>query len=183
MAGLAQRITFSGRLAPQQVKNELLTCQAIVLMSDFEGLPVALLEAMAVGVVPVVRTIPSGIPELVLHERTGLLVDDQPTNAASALVRLAGDPDLWECCSQAGRELVLRRYSEEACYRRWLSVIHELDSRSAVRYPLRAPLRFALPEGDPRFTAGYPPYRPPWVRVAERLKNRLRMAARVVLRK
>lgn len=183
MAGLAQRITFTGRLGPQEVKNELLTSQAILLMSDFEGLPVALLEAMAVGVVPVVRAIASGIPELVLHERTGLLVDDQPVNAASALVRLAGDSRLWECCSQAGRALVLQRYSEEACYQRWLSVVHELDGRSTARYPLRIPWRLAVPEGDRRFTAGYPPYRPPWLRVAVRLKNRLRMAARVVLRK
>lgn len=43
-------------------------------MPDFEGLPLALQEAMATGVVPVVREIESGVPELVHHESKGLVV-------------------------------------------------------------------------------------------------------------
>ncbi|MDM7951648.1 MAG: glycosyltransferase family 4 protein [Cyanobium sp. CZS 25K] len=48
-AGLSEAITFTGPLAPDQVKARLLDAQAILLMSDFEGLPIALLEAMAAG--------------------------------------------------------------------------------------------------------------------------------------
>jgi colanic acid/amylovoran biosynthesis glycosyltransferase len=68
-------------------------------MSDFEGLPVALLEGMAAGVVPVVRSIPSGIPELVHHEKTGLLVPNEPTQAAEALIGISRDPALWQHCA------------------------------------------------------------------------------------
>jgi colanic acid/amylovoran biosynthesis glycosyltransferase len=62
---------FHGRVPPEQVQPLLQRSQAILLMTAFEGLPVALLDAMAAGVVLVVRAIESGIPEQVHHERTG----------------------------------------------------------------------------------------------------------------
>ena len=54
----ADRIQFHGRVPTVQM-------QPLLRMSGIEGLPVALLEAMAAGVVPVVLSIESGIPELV----------------------------------------------------------------------------------------------------------------------
>ncbi|MEA5442414.1 glycosyltransferase family 4 protein [Cyanobium gracile] len=126
-AGLCEAITFTGPLAADQVQARLLESQAILLMSDFEGLPIALLEAMAAGVVPVVRRIPSGIPELVDHERTGLLVSEDPEEAARALLRLADDPDLWQRCSKAARGLVAQHYSADGSYKQWRHLLEELD--------------------------------------------------------
>ena len=138
-SGLKHRIHFLGRLTPSEVQVELRQAQAVLLMSDFEGLPVSLLEAMAVGVVPVVRSIPSGIPEIVFHEVTGLLVNGQPENAAEGLCRLADDSALWHRCSFAGREHVLENYSEDASYKLWLNAIQDLYSESIVDYPVRLP--------------------------------------------
>jgi glycosyltransferase involved in cell wall biosynthesis len=155
-AGLANRITLTERLAPKQVKQELLDAQAILLMSDYEGLPVALLEAMAAGVVPVARNIPSGIPELVHHNRTGLLVDDDPEMAAQALSRLASEPTLWQTCSAAARHLVADCYNEDVCYQRWRELIDNLYTSSKVRYPLFIPDLSNLPAHDSLLGAGYP---------------------------
>ena len=110
-AGLPGRIQFHGRIPPEQVQLLLQCSQAILLMSDFEGLPVALLEAMAAGVVSEVRAIESGIPELVLHERTGLLVGNDPAEAAAQLVRLSGDSQLWQHCCTNSRALVQEGYN------------------------------------------------------------------------
>jgi len=170
-SGWAHRIAFTGRLTPKQVKQELVDAQAILLMSDFEGLPVALLEAMAAGVVPVVRNIASGIPELVHHERTGLLVDDQPEVAAQALSRLACDPTLWQDCSVAARQLVAKHYSEDVCYQRWRAFIDKLSSTSLVRYPLIIPDLSDLPVHDARLGAGYLSHKSWCERVASRLKR------------
>lgn len=134
--GLGDRIHFVGRLEPSAVRARLAQCQAILLMSDYEGLPVSLLEGMAAGVVPVARAIPSGIPELVKNNETGLLVNATPEQAATAIVHLANNPDLWSRCSAASISLVAERYSEEACYKRWLDVIAELCKRSSIRYPI-----------------------------------------------
>jgi glycosyltransferase involved in cell wall biosynthesis len=170
-SGLTSRIIFTGRLAPMQVKRELFDAQAILLMSDFEGLPVALLEGMAAGVVPVVRNIPSGIPELVHHERTGLLVDGQPELAAQALSRLAHDPTLWQSCSVAARQLVSECYSEDVCYQRWRKLIDKLSFTSTARYPLVIPDLLELPVHDPRLGAGYPIPKVWYLKVASRLKR------------
>lgn len=79
------------------------------LTGDQEGLPVAILEAMALGK-PVVSTIHAGIPEAVEHERTGLLSHETDTTAMAVnIVRLAMDPTLrqsygalaWQRCKES----------------------------------------------------------------------------------
>ncbi len=147
--GLGDRIHFLGRLEPPAVQAELAQCQAFLLMSDFEGLPVALLEAMAIGVVPVVRAISSGIPELVKNNQTGLLVDDTPEQAAAAIIHLANHPDIWSQYSTAGKLLVAQKYSEEVCYQRWLDIIVKLCDRSTIQYPIPIPRKIPLPPLHP----------------------------------
>jgi glycosyltransferase involved in cell wall biosynthesis len=63
-AGLMEAIRFTGRVSLEDVHNYLSEAQAILLMSDFEGLPVALMEAMAMGVVPVARAIPRSLSHI-----------------------------------------------------------------------------------------------------------------------
>lgn len=138
-AGLVDRIRFTGRLPPDAVGLHLQGAQAILLMSDFEGLPVALLEGMAAGVVPVARSIASGVRELVRDGTTGLLVDDSSTNAAAALVRLADAPERWEALSAAARRLVVERYSDTVCFGRWRRLLGELTEAATPRYPLAVP--------------------------------------------
>ncbi len=147
--GLSEHIHFLGRLEPSAVQAKLSQCQTILMMSDYEGLPVSLMEAMAMGVVPVARAIPSGIPELVKNNETGLLVDATPEHAAAAIIRLADTPDLWSRCSAASRSLVVERFSEEACYQLWLDVIAELCERTTVRYPIAIPNKIPIPPAPP----------------------------------
>ena len=168
-AGLGERIHFHGRVPPEQVQPLLQRCQAILLMSDFEGLPVALLEAMASGVVPVVRSIESGIPELVQHERTGLLVENDPVEAAAALLRLSHTPTLWQHCSTQARALVQAGYAADQCFERWLGVIGQHQNAGRPRAPIRTrDLRRFLPLADPRFQSQYPSPPPRWSRLHPR---------------
>jgi len=156
-AGFADHIHFQGRVAPEQVQPLLQLSQAILLMSDFEGLPVALLEAMAAGVVPVVRAIESGIPELVQHEHTGMLVGNDPAEAAAELVRLSREPVLWQSCSIQSRALVGAGYGEDHCFDRWLELIVKGRAAAPPRFPISTTnLRRLLPLADPRFQGQYP---------------------------
>jgi len=71
-----------------------------------DGIPVALMEAMAFAR-PVVASAVSGIPELVEHERSGLLVDpDDDDSLTAALARLAGDTALRLRLGAAGRRRI-----------------------------------------------------------------------------
>jgi glycosyltransferase involved in cell wall biosynthesis len=87
-----------------------------------EGLPLAVVEAMAIGL-PVVATTVGGLPEVVEHGRTGLLVGpDDPEALARALAELLGDPDRARRMGAAGRERVERLYSTAAMVDRLVEV-------------------------------------------------------------
>lgn len=84
------------------MRVELAEAQAFVLAprvlatGNRDGIPNALLEAMAAGV-PVVTTAVSGVPEVVRDGQTGLLVGpDDPAALAATLARLLDDPALSE---------------------------------------------------------------------------------------
>ena len=69
-----RRVRFLGALANTHVQQVFAGSDVFMLASDYEGLPVSLLEAMAQGCVPVVTDIRSGIPELVQDGVNGFRV-------------------------------------------------------------------------------------------------------------
>jgi colanic acid/amylovoran biosynthesis glycosyltransferase len=70
---LGEYISVAGPVGHSRVKEELEACDLFVLPSFAEGIPVALMEAMASGI-PVLSTDLMGIPELVEHGISGILV-------------------------------------------------------------------------------------------------------------
>lgn len=114
--GLGGRVRVLGGRPRPDVARLLREADVAVLASHptkdgkREGIPVALMEAMAAGL-PVVSSALSGIPELVEHDRTGLLVPPADAAAlAGALAHLAADPALRQRMGAAGRETVEREF-------------------------------------------------------------------------
>ena len=70
---LRKIVRITGWISSTEVREELLASRALVLPSFAEGLPVVIMEALAVGR-PVITTIIAGIPELVEDQRNGWLV-------------------------------------------------------------------------------------------------------------
>jgi glycosyltransferase involved in cell wall biosynthesis len=99
------------------VAEQLARADVFVLSSRSEGLPMAILEAMAAGL-PVVATAVGGIPELVADGETGLLVPPGDADAlAEALRRLVADPELRRRLGDAARTRVEERFSLAATRR------------------------------------------------------------------
>ena len=89
-----QDVIFAGSQTPDQVRRLLGQSSIFALASRKEGLPVAILEAMAQGLA-IVATRVGGIPELIQPEVSGLLVDvDDEIALADALERLIRDQTL-----------------------------------------------------------------------------------------
>jgi colanic acid/amylovoran biosynthesis glycosyltransferase len=120
--GLRHKVRFHGALSSEQVRALLYECDLFVLaavrtrVASFrtgymDGIPVSLMEAMATGL-PVVATSISGIPELVIDGRTGILVaaGDVP-ELAGAIVRLCKDPELGARLARRARSLVAERFN------------------------------------------------------------------------
>jgi glycosyltransferase involved in cell wall biosynthesis len=90
--GLGARIRFLGSRG--DVPALLPGLDVFVLSSRYEGLPIALLEAMAAGVACVATAV-GGIPEVIEHAASGLLVPPaDPSALAAALAKVLEDPDL-----------------------------------------------------------------------------------------
>lgn len=124
--GLENQVTFLGGLAHHEVSPWMRTLDAFVLAcktdanGDQDGIPVVLMEAMSQGV-PVVSTRLSGIPELVIHDDTGLLAT--PANAeslADELMRLVQSPPLASRLVENARLHVEREFGQEVNLRRLL---------------------------------------------------------------
>ena len=122
--GVAERVSLLGALSAEDVRARLAEARAFALPSirlpsgRMEGIPVALMEAMASGV-PVVATRISGIPELVQDGVTGLLVEPHdPAGLAAALDSLLSDETLAAELALNGRRLVEGSFNLEVEARR-----------------------------------------------------------------
>jgi glycosyltransferase involved in cell wall biosynthesis len=118
--GLSGRVRFHGPMAEPEVAALLDVADCFVLASvvaadgQMEGVPVALMEALAAGV-PVIATRLSGIPELVRDGETGLLAEPgSATDLRRALVALLADPAGSRARAAAGRRLVEVEYDLRA---------------------------------------------------------------------
>jgi glycosyltransferase involved in cell wall biosynthesis len=122
--GSPKEVRLLGELRPKDVQKRLPQYHAIVLLSDYEGLPVAILEAMAVGLVPVCTPARSGINELVIDRHTGLIVENREESFVSAIRELSQNLTLWRSLSTQAREQVLT-FDAESCAGKWAGVLNQ----------------------------------------------------------
>jgi len=88
-----KNVSILGHLPNSQVAEHLRNNDIYLLLSDYEGLPLSLLESMGEGLVPVVPTMDSGISEVVTPENGICLRVTTPECAVSALKHLVQNPD------------------------------------------------------------------------------------------
>jgi colanic acid/amylovoran biosynthesis glycosyltransferase len=121
-SGLSDRVSLTGQALKQEdipafMHGGDVYCLPCVWAkdNDVDGLPQMLMEAMACGL-PAVSTRLVGIPDLILHEETGLLVEpEQAEPIADALQRLKDDPALGARLAAAGRARVLEHFDLSNC--------------------------------------------------------------------
>lgn len=109
---LGSHISITGWINGDQVREEMLSARAMVLPSFAEGLPVVVMEAMALRR-PVLTTYIAGIPELVRHGETGWLFPAGDVEALAAALEacLAATPVQLEAMGEAGHQRVLARHA------------------------------------------------------------------------
>ena len=133
--GIEQQVRFLGWQSQQQVHEALDRADLLVAASvtaenaDEEGIPNVLKEAMAVGV-PVVSTRHGGIPELVEHGVSGILVPERDAQAlAVQLAELAAHPERRAELADAGRARVEQDYDIERLNDRLATLFAGLSRR------------------------------------------------------
>jgi glycosyltransferase involved in cell wall biosynthesis len=117
--GLQESVSFAGWRT--DLPRVLPALDVFALTSVSEGLPLAILEAMACGL-PIVSTAVGDIPVVVENERAGYLVPSGDASALAArLSQLARDPDRRNALGVFGRRVVAERYSRSSMVSRYLT--------------------------------------------------------------
>jgi L-malate glycosyltransferase len=121
------------------VPRILASLDLFVLSSRMEGLGSSIMDAMA-SRLPVVATQAGGIPELVIHRETGLLVPPKdPQAMAQAILKLYLDKALAGRLAQRGFEVVHERFSAEAMAMKIIRVYERIASGKGVRLGGQSP--------------------------------------------
>ena len=106
--GIIQQIEFCGRLGRQQIASLYRQADLMINPSRIDNSPNSIIEALGSGL-PVVSTRAGGIPKLVKHDETALLVDlESPEAIAKATLQLLADPELRHRYSENGIEFSRR---------------------------------------------------------------------------
>lgn len=116
----ADLVEFTGWVSDDEAMDHLRAASVLTLPSESEGLPKAVQEAMARGVVPVVTPVGS-LPDIVRDGENGVLLDDDdPETVARAIVRALEDDDT---LSTAARKTVEREFGYETVRARFEEVV------------------------------------------------------------
>jgi colanic acid/amylovoran biosynthesis glycosyltransferase len=123
--GISEHVIFEGARSHERVLELYRNADIFALASFAEGIPVVLMEAMALGI-PCVSTRITGIPELIEDGISGLLVPAADQEAlAEALGRLVEDPDLCARIGLAARAKVVKDYNSLLNIRRVKALFEE----------------------------------------------------------
>lgn len=135
---LTDCVSITGWIDAARVREELLASRALVLPSFAEGLPVVLMEAMALSR-PVIATWVAGIPELV-DASCGWLIAPARVDALAVALRecMSADAATLERMGDVGRQRVLARHNVDRETARLAAAMaasagHSVDARSEVR--------------------------------------------------
>ena len=122
------RLRMLGRLQSHEIYAELLDHHVNCLMSDYEGLPLSLLEGLACGCIPVMTQIESGVSEILRHDENALMSPLRaPAMMADNLHRLFRDNALRKrLAEQARPTLVSNRLTSSQMVDRYEEVLNQM---------------------------------------------------------
>jgi len=113
--GLAEVVDFIGWVAPEQVPALINTTTVVVMPSRREPFGLVALEAAQMAR-PIVATRVGGLPEVVEHEQTGLLVENENVHQlAESIARLLEHPETAVRLGQTARRRAIERFSWDHC--------------------------------------------------------------------
>ncbi len=124
--GLSDRVRFLGWR--DDARRIMAALDVFLLPSLWEGFGLVLLEAMSKQR-PIIATDVSAIPEIVQHNKTGLIVPPRDADAlAAAMRRLLDDPDLRQQMGRAGFQRLQTTFTEQKMVERTTALYHQVLS-------------------------------------------------------
>jgi len=133
----AGHVTLGSHLSRSALFAAICEHDVFLMASDHEGGPLTLLEAMAVGLVPVCNDTPCLVQEVV-HAENGFIIPRQPERYAEALSTLHRDRPRLERMSHASRQIISDQYGLEAMAQRYVDFLRALaPTPTTVSWPAK----------------------------------------------
>jgi glycosyltransferase involved in cell wall biosynthesis len=144
--GLDGVFTLSPAKKPDEVRRCMQSHDVFLLPSAYEGLPLALIEALSCQMAAVVSDLPSGIWEIVDRQSAMIVPIDGPEGYAEAIIRLWREPNLGCRLGERAREVFLEGFSLEVLGPKWFQVLGVEKGKSPpeVAWPEKIALRQPL---------------------------------------
>lgn len=139
-------VHFKGAVAPSEIQEVMSHHHIFTLMSDYEGMPIALMEAMACGLVPICLSENSGVNEIIKNGINGFIVNDRDLDYQEKLRLLQQNTDLWSIMSQNAVKTIKENYSTEITHKKWADLLISL-LENKISSPIM-PRKIIL-DGDP----------------------------------
>lgn len=136
---LGEKLKYGGLLKIDEIFPALLKHHVFILLSDYEGLSISLMEAMGCGLVPICTKTRSGAMEIIRHNENGLLVDNREADFINAVKRLKYEKGLWLRLSKAARETIEREYTIQDCASKWAEFLTNLLKKSKPKSSIHIP--------------------------------------------
>ena len=127
---LESKVIITGWISSEQVQQELLSCAALVLPSFAEGLPVVIMEAMALSR-PVITTYIAGIPELVIDGENGWLIPAGSLESLTTAIQelLHSNEESIRDMGERARKRVIKRHDIDIEARKLVSFFKECKAK------------------------------------------------------
>jgi len=141
-SGVHHKVHYKGVSKPSEMLDVMCQHQVFTLMSDYEGMPIALMEAMACGLVPVCLYEDSGINEIINHGVNGFIVKNRQEDYQAKLKILQDSPELFKTMSINAISTIQNKYSSEITHKKWFELFQNLKSfpTKKIKLPKRIKL-------------------------------------------
>ena len=140
------KIFYKGVVPNENIFEIISKYQSFILLSDYEGLPISLLEAMSCGLVPICTNIKSGVNQVVIAGETGFLVNNRDSDVFDCIEQMLQNPTLWEKYSNNASEFVGKNFNIKTQANRFIEKIAILRQNpekkinySRIKLPLPHP--------------------------------------------
>lgn len=127
---IASKISWAGPLTRTALAQVLACSDCLAIPSRYEGFGLAAIEAMALGI-PVIGSAVGGLPEIIEHEKTGLLVPSEDVaGLCDAMARMVSEADLRERCINGGKNAVTKKFSFERFSSAWIDLLANITGNA-----------------------------------------------------
>lgn len=169
------KVKYMGAVPPEQIQEVMLKHHVFTLMSDYEGLPVALNEAMACGLVPVCLGEESGINEVIKDRINGLIVADREKSFYNAINFIKENPIRWKEISYEAKSTIENEYSSEINHNRWVNILKSISNAKYKK--IKVPFKVKISDINPLHYGDNrrPPFKDVFINSIKVYWNKLRL--------